>query len=485
MIIAKNNNQEIEFHLSMANRHGLISGATGTGKTVTLKVLAENFSANGIPVFLSDVKGDLSGFAKPNIPNEKFNKRLETLQIKEYQGEKFPIVFWDLYGEAGHPIKTTLSEMGPILLSRVLELNDTQAGVLNVIFKIADDNKLLLLDFKDLKAMIRFVEENKQNIQKEYGNISSASLGAITRALVVLENEGGDRFFREPPLDIFDLIQTEGGKGVINLLDATKLITSTKLYSTFLLWLLSELFENLPEVGDIEKPKFVFFFDEAHLLFDNAPKSLIDKIEQVVRLIRSKGVGIYFVTQSPLDIPEDILGQLGNKFIHALRGYTLKDQKSIKAVAQSFRQNKEDDISEILTTLGVGEALISTLDTNGIPTIVEKGFVMPPLSSFSPLNLEEIKIHIKNSTIFGLYEQTLDSHSAYETLQKNYKEEGQIEDESDINIDTKEKPSQTSSVLTNFLSSAARAIGSQVGREIVRGVLGAILGGSSSGKRRR
>jgi len=480
MIIAKNESKNIEFDLAMANRHGLISGATGTGKTVTLKVLAENFSANGIPVFLSDVKGDLSGFAKANIPNEKFDKRLETLRIDEYEGESFPLVFWDLYGEIGHPVKTTLSEMGPILLSRVLELNDTQAGVLNVIFKIADDNQLLLLDIKDLKAMMSFVEENKESIQKEYGNISSASIGAITRSLVVLENEGGDKFFSEPPLDIFDLIQTESGKGVINLLNATKLIASPKLYSTFLLWLLSELFEKLPEVGDIEKPKFVFFFDEAHLLFENAPKSLVDKIEQVVRLVRSKGVGVYFVTESPLDIPEDILGQLGNKFIHALRGYTPKDQKSIKAVADSFRQNKGDDIAQTLTTLGVGEALVSTLDSDGIPSIVEKGFIMPPLSSFSPLNDDEVKNHIKNSVIFGVYEQNLDSHSAYEILQSKQVKEPLLED----NNEKETQKSQTSEIFGNFLSSAARAIGSQVGRQIVRGVLGAILGGTTTKKRR-
>jgi len=480
MIIAKNESKNIEFDLAMANRHGLISGATGTGKTVTLKVLAENFSANGIPVFLSDVKGDLSGFAKANIPNEKFHKRLATLRIDEYEGESFPLVFWDLYGEIGHPVKTTLSEMGPILLSRVLELNDTQAGVLNVIFKIADDNQLLLLDIKDLKAMMSFVEENKESIQKEYGNISSASIGAITRSLVVLENEGGDKFFSEPPLDIFDLIQTESGKGVINLLNATKLIASPKLYSTFLLWLLSELFEKLPEVGDIEKPKFVFFFDEAHLLFENAPKSLVDKIEQVVRLVRSKGVGVYFVTESPLDIPEDILGQLGNKFIHALRGYTPKDQKSIKAVADSFRQNKGDDIAQTLTTLGVGEALVSTLDSDGIPSIVEKGFIMPPLSSFSPLNDDEVKNHIKNSVIFGVYEQNLDSHSAYEILQSKQAKEPLLED----NNEKETQKSQTSEIFGNFLSSAARAIGSQVGRQIVRGVLGAILGGTTTKKRR-
>jgi len=472
MILAKNETKDIHFDLSMANRHGLISGATGTGKTITLKVIAENFSKHGIPVFLSDVKGDLSGFALANTPNEKFHTRLEKLGITEYQGESFPLVFWDLYGKCGHPIKTTISEMGPVLLSRVLELNETQTSVLSVIFQIADDNQLLLLDLKDLKAMLNFVLENKQNIQKEYGNISSASVGAITRALVVLENEGGEEFLSEPALDIFDLIQTQGTKGVINLLDATKLIHSPKLYSTFLLWLLSELFEKLPEVGDIQKPKFVFFFDEAHLLFDNAPQSLTDKIEQVVRLIRSKGVGVYFVTQSPLDIPENILGQLGNKVIHALRGYTPKDQKSIKAVAQSFRQNKEDDITQILTTLGVGEALISTLDREGIPTMVEKGFIMPPLSAFSPLSEEEIQSHIKKSVLFGVYEQTIDSHSAYEMLLSKQKNEEVLE-----NSGTKEaESSQTSEIFGKFLSSAARAIGSQVGRQIVRGILGAILG---------
>lgn len=482
MIIAKNKINEIDFDLSMANRHGLIAGATGTGKTVTLKVLAETFSKNGIPVFLSDVKGDLSGFAIPNSINEKLQKRLDSLEISDFEFDSFPVVFWDLYGEAGHPIKTTISQMGPLLLAQVLQLNETQGQVLSIIFKIADDNGLLLLDTKDLKAMLNYVSDNATELKNEYGNISSASVGAILRSLIVLENEGGERFFGEPALNIADFLQTEQSKGVINLLNASKLINSPKLYSSFLLWLLSELFEELPEVGDLKKPKFVFFFDEAHLLFDNAPKSLLDKIEQVVRLIRSKGVGVYFITQSPLDIPDGVLGQLGNKFMHALRAYTPKDQKTIKAVSESFRQDKNQNLEEIITSLAVGEALVSTLDENATPKVVQRAFVLPPQSSFAPISATNMKAHIQNSVIFGVYEKEIDRESAYEIL--NAKATANQE-ELQNDEPTKESQSEVGKIFGAFASSAARAIGSQVGRQIVRGLLGAILGEATGTRRRR
>ncbi len=482
MIIAKNSKNEIDFDISVANRHGLIAGATGTGKTVTLKVLAELFSKNGVPVFLADVKGDLSGFAKPNTMTPKLASRLESMGLENLSFDSFPLVFWDLYGKNGHPIKTTISQMGPLLLAQILELNETQGQVLSIIFKIADDNGLLLLDSKDLKAMLGFVSDNSVTLKNEYGNISSASIGAILRALIVLENEGGEQFFGEPSLNIEDFLQTEKSKGVINLLNATTIINSPKLYSSFLLWLLSELFEELPEVGDIEKPKFVFFFDEAHLLFDNASKSLLDKIEQVVRLIRSKGVGIYFITQSPLDIPDDVLGQLGNKFIHAMRAYTPKDQKSIKAIASSFRQEKGEDVEEMLMTLGVGEALVSTLDEQATPKLVQKAFIYPPQSAFSPMSQSEIGSHIENSVLFGTYEKKLDRESAYEILSAQTNKKLQDEVEQDEFKENKSN-GELGKILGAFASSAARAIGSQVGRQIVRGILGAILGEAS--KRRR
>ncbi len=484
MIVAKNSVNEIDFDLSVANRHGLIAGATGTGKTVTLKVLAELFSNNGVPVFLADVKGDLSGFAKANTLTPKLEKRLESMGLEDFSFDSFPLMLWDLYGKNGHPIHTTISDMGPLLLSQVLGLNETQGQVLSIVFKIADDNGLLLLDTKDLKAMLNFVSENSATLKSEYGNISAASVGAILRALIVLENEGADSFFGEPALDIDDFLQTEGQKGVINLLNATTLINSPKLYSSFLLWLLSELFEKLPEVGDVEKPKFVFFFDEAHLLFDNAPKSLLDKIEQVVRLIRSKGVGVYFISQSPLDIPDDVLGQLGNKFVHALRAYTPKDQKSIKAIAASFRQEKGDDVEESLLALGVGEAMISTLDSNATPQFVQRAFIYPPQSAFSPLEEVEIKEHIKNSVIFGVYEQEIDRESAYEILSAKAMKQNQIDSDIADTYEKKEESSEIGKVLGAFASSAARAIGSQVGRQIVRGILGAILGDTSPKRRR-
>src|SRR5580765_5525814 len=374
----------------MANRHGLIAGATGTGKTVSLRVLAENFSSIGVPVFMADVKGDLSGMARPGQENAKINERVQKLGIAGFQFAGYTTVFWDLYGEHGHPLRTTISDMGPLLISRLLNLNDTQGGVLNLVFKIADDNGMLLLDLKDLRAMLQHVGDNAAQFKTQYGNVSAASVGAIQRGLLELEGQGGDRFFGEPALDLDDLMQTDNqGRGVINILVADKLINAPKLYATFLLWMLSELFERLPEVGDPEKPKLAFFFDEAHLLFNDAPKVLLEKIEQVIRLIRSKGVGVYFVTQNPLDVPDIVLGQLGNRVQHALRAFTPRDQKAVKAAAQTFRQNKDLDVEAAITELGVGEALVSFLSEKGQPTVVDRALIYPPQSQLPPLTPAE------------------------------------------------------------------------------------------------
>ena len=371
--------EEIALLAGMANRHGLIAGATGTGKTVTLRVLAEHFSRIGVPVFLADIKGDLSGLPLPGGENPKVVERVQQLGLEDFAFEGNPVVFWDVFGEQGHPLRTTISEMGPLLLSRILNLNETQSGVLTIAFKIADDNGLLLLDLKDLQAMIQFAGDQADQFTTQYGNISKASVGAIQRGLLTLEQEGGERFFGEPALNIQDLIQTDGaGKGVINILTADRLMQSPKVYATLLLWMLSELFEQLPEVGDPEKPKLVFFFDEAHLLFEDIPKALEDKIEQVVRLIRSKGVGVYFVTQNPLDLPEAVLGQLGNRVQHALRAFTPKDQKAVKAAAETFRVNPPLDVAQAITELKVGEALVSVLDRKGAPTPVERALIFPP-----------------------------------------------------------------------------------------------------------
>src|SRR6266850_2817477 len=369
----------------MANRHGLIAGATGTGKTVSLRVVAENFSSIGVPVFLADVKGDLSGMARPGQDNPKINERVQKLGLAGFQFAGYPTVFWDLYGEHGHPVRTTISDMGPLLISRLLNLNDTQGGVLNLVFKIADDNGMLLLDLKDLRAMLQHVGDNAAQFKTQYGNVSPASIGIIQRGLLALENQGGAQFFGEPMLDIADLMRQRNGKGVVSILAAENLMNSPKLYSTFLLWMLAELFEHLPEVGDPEQPKLVFFFDEAHLLFDEAPKALLEKIEQMVRLIRSKGVGVYFVTQNPLDLPESVLGQLGNRVQHALRAFTPKDQKAVKAAADTLRPNPKLKAAEAITELGVGEALISFLDEKGTPRIVERAFIVPPGSQVGPI----------------------------------------------------------------------------------------------------
>jgi DNA helicase HerA-like ATPase len=410
--------EPILFNPRMGNRHGLIAGATGTGKTVTLQALAEHFSALGVPVFLADIKGDLSGMAKPGSATPKVAERLQKLGITDHAFTGFPVTFWDIFGKSGHPIRATISEMGPLLLARVLNLNDTQEGVLALLFKIADDHGLLLLDLEDLREMLKFLGENASQFQVEYGNISAASIGTIQRALMQLEQQGGAKFFGEPALNLDDFLQTgPDGKGVINLLAADQLMQSPRTYATALLWLLSELFERLPEVGDLDKPKLVFFFDEAHLLFTDLPKEIEDKIEQVVRLIRSKGVGVFFITQNPIDIPERILGQLGNRVQHALRAFSPRDQKAVQSAAETFRANPKINVAETITQLAVGEALISLLDETGTPGIVERALIVPPRSQIGPINAPERDAIIKASVIFGTYETAVDRESAAEKLQ--------------------------------------------------------------------
>src|SRR5881409_1470463 len=402
----------------MANRHGLIAGATGTGKTVTLQTLAENFSARGVPVFMADVKGDLAGLSQPGGNNPKILERAKELKIDDFKGEASPVVFWDVFGEQGHPVRATVSEMGPLLLARLLELNDTQEGVLNIVFKIADENGLLLLDLKDLRAMLQYVADNADQFKTQYGNISAASAGAIQRNLLALESQGADKFFGEPALNLEDLIQTQGGKNVDDALATLRLNQkSPKVYATFLLWMLSELFENLPEIGDPEKPKLVFFFDEAHLLFTDIAPAVEQKIEQMVRLIRSKGVGVYFVSQNPLDIPEVVLGQMGNRVQHALRAFTPRDQKAVKAAAETFRQNPKLKVETVLTELAVGEALVSMLDENGSPQIVERAKIVPPRSQVGAITADQRKQIISSSILAGHYEKAIDRESAYEKLQ--------------------------------------------------------------------
>ena len=486
----------------MANRHGLIAGATGTGKTVTLQTLAEGFSARGVPVFMADVKGDLAGISQPGANNPKIVARAQELGVSDFKGEAMPVVFWDVFGENGHPVRATVSEMGPLLLGRLLDLNDTQEGVLNLVFKIADDSGMLLLDLKDLRSMLQHVADNAAEYKTQYRNVSAASAGAIQRNLLALESQGADKFFGEPALDLDDLIQTDGGRGVINILAAEKLMQqSPKVYATFLLWLLSELFERLPEVGDPEKPKLVFFFDEAHLLFADIEKALEEKIEQVVRLIRSKGVGVYFVSQNPLDIPDVVLGQLGNRVQHALRAFTPRDQKAVQAAAQTFRQNPKVKIESVLTELAVGEALVSMLDETGTPSMVERAKIVPPRSQLGAITPEQRKAIISGSAVAGHYEKTIDRESAYEKLQARA---GNVVAASGTAAPDTSTPSTESSfgkivsgaasvfkptigprgghydsMATTVAKSAARAIGSQVGRQIVRGVLGSLFGGSS------
>jgi uncharacterized protein len=503
LLIAKSKDKEIHLLPQLANRHGLITGATGTGKTVTLQKMAESFASIGVPVFMADVKGDLSGIGAAGVESPKLKERLAALGIDSFTPQANTAVFWDVFGEAGHPVRATISDMGPLLLARLLNLNDTQTGVLQLVFKIADDQGLLIIDLKDLRATIQYVGDNAKSFTTEYGNISAASIGAIQRGLMGIETQGGDKFFGEPMLDINDLMQTDAnGRGVINILAADKLYNSPKLYSTFLLWMLAELFEQLPEVGDVDKPKLVFFFDEAHLLFSEAPKALLEKIEQVVRLIRSKGVGVYFVTQNPLDIPESVLGQLGNRVQHALRAFTPKDQKAVKTAADTMRANPEFDAATVIMELGVGEALISFLDEKGRPAIVERGFIVAPGSRLGPLTPAERKAAIENSVIFGHYEQVIDRESAYERLRGGGNGNAAAPAGAPAGNGGTPAPAQEGGGLFGGLSdilfgstgprggrhpglaetaarSVVRTVGSSIGREIVRGVLGSILGGSS------
>jgi uncharacterized protein len=502
LVIAMSQGKEINLLPQLANRHGLITGATGTGKTVTLQKMAESFAAIGVPVFLADVKGDLSGIAAVGTASDKLLKRLSAMGIEEFHPHANSAALWDVYGVSGHPLRSTISDMGPLLITRLLNLNETQSGVLQLVFKIADDNGMLLLDLKDLRAMIQFVGDNAKQFTTEYGNISAASIGAIQRGLLTIEQQGGDKFFGEPMLDIADLIQTDSaGNGVINVLAADKLYNNPKLYSTFLLWLLSELFEQLPEVGDLEKPKLVFFFDEAHLLFSDAPKALLEKIEQVVRLIRSKGIGIYFITQNPQDVPESVLGQLGNRVQHALRAFTPRDQKAVKTAAETMRPNPAFDAAAAITELGVGEALISFLDEKGTPAQVERAFVIAPCSRLGMLTDSERSAIIKGSTIYGHYEQLLDRESAYEKLRNSASgpagsipqlsagrtpyaaaktNGGMLEGLGGIIFGkTGPRGGQTEGMVQAAAKSVARSIGSSVGREIIRGVLGSILSGGS------
>lgn len=506
MIIAKKSTDlatDIVLHSQFANRHGLIAGATGTGKTVTLKVLAEGFSQMGVPVFLADAKGDVSSIAKAGTSNPKFNARLQSLGIEAINFEGAPVTFWDLFGEQGHPIRTTISEIGPLLLAQMLNLNDTQQGVLAAVFRIADDQGLLLIDFKDLKAMLSYVSENASALKADYGNLSPASLGAIQRNLLALGDQGAENFFGEPSLDIMDFMQTDAdGRGYINLLAADKLMNTPKLYATFLLWMLSELFEKLPEVGDLDQPKLVFFFDEAHLLFNNASPTLQEKIQQVVRLIRSKGVGIYFISQSPLDIPENVLGQLGNRIQHALRAFTPKDQKAVKTAAETFRANPEFKAEAVITALAVGEALISCLDEQGTPQIVERGMIMPPRSAFTPIHADERQKLMQQSLVAGVYEQAVDRDSAYEMLQRKVNESAQQqlleneakqqevlakqhakeqerferEQQKEAERQAKDRSKLTEDIVSTFAKSAARSLGGSGGQKLIRGLLGSLFG---------
>ena len=461
-----------------ANRHGLIAGATGTGKTVSLQILAEGFSRLGVPIFVADVKGDLSGISQAGTANPKLMERAQTIGFDDYTLQGFPTVFWDLFGRQGHPLRTTVSEMGPLLLSRLLELNDTQEGVMYATFKFADDEGLLLLDLKDLRALLTSIGENATAMTLEYGNISKASVGAIQRRLLVLEEQQGEYFLGEPALYLADFMRTDtNGHGYINVLAADELMQYPRLYATFLLWLLAELFEELPEVGDPDKPRLVFFFDEAHLLFDDAPRALIDKVEQVARLIRSKGVGIYFVTQNPLDIPDAVLGQLGNRIQHALRAFTPRDQKAVRAAADTFRPNPKFKAAQVITELGIGEALVSMLERKGAPGIVQRTLIRPPSSRLGPASESERKAVIGRSMLRGRYEQTIDRESAYEHLKERAAKEKEKGAETKDKDKGKRRRSNRQSVTEAMVKSVVRALGSSLGRRIARGVLGSILKG--------
>jgi DNA helicase HerA-like ATPase len=473
----------------MANRHGLVAGATGTGKTVTLQVMAEAFSRIGVPVFAADIKGDLSGVSQPGTGSPKIAERVKKLKLADFSFAGCPVTCWDVFGEQGHPVRATISEMGPLLLGRLLNLNDTQEGVLTLVFKIADDTQLLLLDLKDLQAMLQYVGDHARDFQTQYGNISAASIGTIQRGLLTIQQQGGEKFFGEPALNLDDLMQTDAqGHGVVNILAADKLNQSPKLYATFLLWLLTSLFDQLPGVGDPEKPKLVFFFDEAHLLFSDLPKIIEDKVVQVVRLIRSKGVGVYFVTQNPLDVPQTVLGQLGNRVQHALRAFTPQDQKAVKTAAETFRTNPKLDVGKAITELAVGEALVSFLDANGTPGMVERAMVCPPHSQIGPITPEQRQALIKNSVVAGVYENAVDRESAFEVLRARAGQSlpttatgpGQVPASPPWyeNIPGMSGHGRRGDNLADAMAkSAARAMGSSLGRQIIRGVLGSLLGG--------
>src|SRR5580765_6192480 len=516
ILIAKHDKIECSLLPALANRHGLITGATGTGKTITLQTLAENFSRRGVPVFLADVKGDLTGITQAGQPGEKLLAVLKERGIEPSPPAACPATLWDVFGKDGHPVRATVSDMGPLLLARMLALNEIQQGVLQLVFKIADDNGLLLLDLKDLRAMLQYVGDNASQFTTEYGNVSAASIGAIQRGILQIDEQGGDKFFGEPMLNIADFMQTVDGKGVVNILAADQLLNAPRLYATFLLWLLSELFEQLPEVGDLDQPKLVFFFDEAHLLFNEAPKALIERIELVVRLVRSKGVGVFFVTQNPLDIPDTVLAQLGNRVQHALRAFTPRDQKAVKAAASTMRANPKLDIERAIGELAVGEALVSLLDEKGRPSVTERVFVIPPASRLGAITGEERQALIAGSLVAGAYEKTVDRESAYEKLKGRAAASpgaapttappagktatlpggaapapadadaggGMLGGLKDVLFgSTGPRGGHHEGLAESAARSAVRTIGSSVGREIVRGVLGSILGGGSKKRR--
>lgn len=501
--VAINNEAEVCLIPKMANRHGLITGATGTGKTVTLQTLSETFSEMGVPVFAADMKGDLSGVAKAGGNKESVTKRVVGYGLKEkgFEFKAFPVRFWDVFGEQGHPVRTTITEMGPLLLERLLQLNDTQSAVLSMVFKIADDNKLLLIDLKDLQKMVQFVGDNRAEFTTKYGNISPASIGAIQRALLRLESEGADKFFGEPELVITDFIQTEQGKGVINILAADKLMNSPRVYTTFLLWLLDDLYNTLPEVGDLDKPKLVFFFDEAHLLFNDMPKTLLEKVEQIVRLVRSKGVGVYFCTQNPADIPQNILGQLGNRVQHALRAYTPNDQKAVKVAANTFRANPKFSTEQAITELNVGEALVSFLDEKGAPQMVQRANILPPQGQIGPITAGERDQIMRSSLIYGIYEKTVDRESAFEILskkddllqeerdraqaekervqQEKEAQKAQLEAERAARAQARQKKEDRGflgELFDQVSRSAQRQLSNELGRTITRSIFGTLLG---------
>lgn len=497
-ILVAKNTAEIFLLPELANRHGLIAGATGTGKTVTLQLLAESFSAMGVPVFLADVKGDLAGISQPGGQSTKIQERVKQLKLDDYTPAGCPVTFWDVFGEKGHPIRATISEMGPLLLSRLLQLNETQSGVLNIVFHVADQNGLLLLDLKDLRAMLQYVGDNAAQFTTQYGNISAASIGAIQRNLLALETQGADKYFAEPALNLDDFIQTDAnGHGIVNILAADRLMQSPRVYATLLLWLLSELFERLPEVGDPPKPKLVFFFDEAHLLFNEIEPALLERIEQVVRLVRSKGVGVYFITQNPRDVPDNVLGQLGNRVQHALRAFTPRDQKAVQTAADTFRPNPKVKTAQAIMELGVGEALVSCLDEKGQPQIVERAFIIPPRSQLGPITPQQRQQIMANSIVAGVYDKVVDRESAYEKLTQAVKQApaeasqeqasggfwGSIFGGSNSSAPLpratrgRQPDSMTTIATKSIVRSVSSAIGSSLGRQVIRGVLGSIFGG--------